>query len=172
MPDRPYYCYKDTAWHLTGTVEPDTHITTDNADISLIIDRNNQPHICYQFETNDSSGIKYAKGDIVEIDEKNNDINNNTVSSVLEVFPNPFTNKIRIKINDVEYKFKPSFCSLTIYNSIGEVIRNIPNIQTTDNTVWMRNDEKGFLLPAGIYFIKLKYANEEYFKKIINIKKK
>ncbi len=96
-----------------------------------------------------------------------------TQSLGLDIYPNPFREKTEIRCQipdarcqmpDAGYQISDysSSATLKIYDATGRLVRSFP--LTTDycvlNTlVWDGCDDSGRRVPAGIYFIELKYRN-------------
>ena len=89
---------------------------------------------------------------------------NNIESSILNVFPNPTSNKIIINFN-VD---KKSIMSLNIFDTNGKLVKQIENSKTINKSsqyfVLNLND---FNLSAGTYYIKLNLNDKIITKKII-----
>lgn len=90
----------------------------------------------------------------------------NNVQQFISVYPNPFTDQIKIN-----YKlFSSEFVSISFYNSIGQEVANLPSrlqiggIQTQE---WDGKTNLGAPLPAGIYTYKLKIGLTQHSGKII-----
>ncbi|OPX17558.1 hypothetical protein BXT86_05865, partial [candidate division WOR-3 bacterium 4484_100] len=166
----PHYCYKDSIWHLCGPIEPDTLDLDVEADISIAIDGNNQPNICYKFEelmqTPIRGGFKYAKGTFVGIDE---DRKNKKPEIGFALFPNPGLRGITI-----EYFIDVlSRVELVVYDVSGKRVKTLIDKKVGAGKYkksWDGRDEKENLVPAGVYFVRLFTDKETWVKKVVLIK--
>jgi|Deesub1362A_J573_1020465.scaffolds.fasta_scaffold00942_9 hypothetical protein len=100
------------------------------------------------------------------VGETYNEVNLN----IRNFYPNPFTSKTVL----IYYIPRKSKVVLNIYNVSGEKVRTLVNkLQTSGEkyVVWYGKDDKGKILPSGVYFYKLK--NDFFIKrgKIIFMKK-
>jgi len=89
-----------------------------------------------------------------------------SVSSV-NVYPNPFREKIQIRymMQDTGYKIRDLF--IKIFNVLGkEVIYEVKWNKVKDETV--KIDTKS--LPSGVYFVCIEVGNERVFKKAVKLK--
>ena len=175
----PRYCYKDGYWHLCGPVELDTLLLWNEADISLMLDDNNQPHVSYKFAqyiSQDINGIKYAKGKIVGIEERENGIPKSEFK--LQIFPNPFYDKIDINwqmknggYDDTRHLVRniPEIC---IYDVTGSLIKRFDYamLNKADHIVWNGYDNDRRRVPSGVYFIQLQVRDRFIVRKIIKLK--
>ena len=89
-----------------------------------------------------------------------------SVSSV-NVYPNPFREKIQIRymMQDTGYKIRDLF--IKIFNVLGkEVFYKVKRNKVKDETV--KIDTKS--LPSGVYFVCIEAGNERVFKKAVKLK--
>lgn len=97
--------------------------------------------------------------DLVDIDEQ--------ASSQLShtIFPNPFTNQVRIRIDAPE----TAAVKLSFYNVNGKLVRNLTIQASTENMefIWDGKDEKGKQLPNGYYFYKLQTGENSVSGKVL-----
>ncbi len=89
----------------------------------------------------------------------------------ISVFPNPFSNRMQIKlqINNIELKKT----SLAIYDVTGKLIITflLPEIPTLLPTVvWDGKDNMGKQIQAGVYFIQFRSGNHCTSKKVVLIR--
>jgi endoglucanase len=86
-------------------------------------------------------------------------------SDVLEIFPNPASNSVIIKIKDNNKNF-----SLSIADLNGKIVKELiteSDNQPKNSFAWDRTDSLGKRLPPGIYFCRLKNLQGIISKKII-----
>jgi hypothetical protein len=84
-------------------------------------------------------------------------------------YPNPFNPSTKITYSIP----KLSFVKLEIYNSIGQLARNLVNsLQSAGNyeAEWDGRDNSGHLLTSGLYFYSLKSENFAFTQKMILLK--
>lgn len=92
----------------------------------------------------------------------------------LDVSPNPFchTTNIRYSILDTRYLIQEQ--SLVIYDATGRVVRRfnpVSSIKDQGSAVsWDGRDNRGKLVPHGVYFIDLRQGHEHLSEKILFIK--
>lgn len=151
------YCYKDTIWHLCGPVDPDSDNTLEG--ISLSLDSNANPHICYE-----AGFLKYGKGTFVGIEEEEKTKKPRTESQKLKVYPNPTQQSLQIEYtisgqNEVE---------LSIYDITGARIKLIKQKKFLSGYHQEKIDTKN--LANGVYFIILTQGDEKISKKFLLIK--
>ena len=86
------------------------------------------------------------------------------------IYPNPFNNVTQISFITNLNKIK----ELIIYDALGATIRNFSiksNSNTKNSTFWDGKNEKGNVMPAGIYFIHLIDDNRTVsIKKVLYLK--
>ena len=84
-------------------------------------------------------------------------------------YPNPFNPLTNIRFDVVEN----SHVSITIFNLVGQKVSTLIN-QTMDtgsyNIIWRGMDDKGFLLPSGMYFYEMKTPSYHSIKKLVLVK--
>lgn len=85
-------------------------------------------------------------------------INENTTTSEITLFPNPFINNIRFSFKDKQERL------ITIYDAAGTRIRRIT---IKESYLWNGTDNKGSLLPKGIYFVRIENESDRLTRKII-----
>ncbi|UCG93248.1 MAG: T9SS type A sorting domain-containing protein, partial [candidate division WOR-3 bacterium] len=91
----------------------------------------------------------------------------------LEIYPNPFSNrtKIRYIIQDAGYTIEE--ISMNIYDAAGRLVKSFPR-STLDalrrtHITWQGDDDFGRPVPAGVYFVQLKDGKISLGKKIIKL---
>jgi len=160
----PRYCYKDTIWHICGPVEPDTLEFHVDADLDLVFDNNDQPHISYKFVQVDSqfmSGFKYAKGTFVGVEEYESGKIKKELE--LQIFPNPCPGLLNI-----EYVLqKPGVAEISIYDVTGARKKSIQHEGQPSGWYQEKVDTKE--LVSGVYFIVLRQGNDKVSKKFLVI---
>ncbi len=92
----------------------------------------------------------------------------------LEVYPNPFKNRLDIRywIQDTGYRIEKGLASIVIYDVSGRIIKqfNHLTIQPFSQVVWFGTDNYGRQLPPGVYFVVLKTNSFVTIKKVIKLK--
>lgn|GEM_PF-875516 len=157
----PSYCYKEgNTWHLCGWVEPDPECLT-LADISFSFDHNYQPHVAYQFSKSNKLGIKYAKGTFVGVEDE---LTASARIFLLEISPNPFHDRLRIKLKMGDWKWNPEAISLRIFDASGRPVRQFDHL-VSNQFFW---DGKKF--PPGVYFVHLSTPNGSETRKALLLK--
>jgi hypothetical protein len=150
---------------MCGSVEPDTLEFHVNADLNLVFDSNNRPHISYKFvriDGRDIVGLKYAKGTFVGVEEYESGKIEKELE--LQVFPNPTTRRVNIQYtisvqSDIE---------LIIYDVTGARKKSIQHEAQPSGWYQEKLDTRN--LPSGVYFIVLKQGNEKVSKKFLLIR--
>lgn len=88
----------------------------------------------------------------------------------LEFSPSPFRGKVRFLIS---VPSSTSMSTLTILNSVGEVVRrfSIPEGEAqTHHIVWQGKNDNGRNVPAGVYFVHLKTPGSSESGKVVFLK--
>uniref|UniRef100_A0A7V3RGX4 T9SS type A sorting domain-containing protein n=1 Tax=candidate division WOR-3 bacterium TaxID=2052148 RepID=A0A7V3RGX4_UNCW3 len=94
----------------------------------------------------------------------------------LEVYPNPFHKNLTIKLQIPKQKgasSQKSVASIKIYDISGRLVKSFS--LTTDNCVlgtivWDGTDDSGYILPSGVYFIRLQVVDKCILKKAVKLK--
>jgi len=90
-----------------------------------------------------------------------------------KVWPNPLSSGQEINFSlKGNYKENNTHLSLRLYNVSGELVKTIPGsrIRANSQFIWNRRDQKGNMLPAGIYVAKLKVGNKTFKEKFTLLK--
>lgn len=168
------------AVNLQWTTENEINIShfviekaNEYGDFELLEVVNSKGHIerssSYQlFDKDLGHGTFYYRLKIVDLDKtyvytpiQQVTIEANTTSMVL--FPNPTYDNLNVTINNLETDFQIQLMDIT-----GKVISNWGQEIIDENDVFKHSiNLKNY--PAGIYFIKLKTAREEFIQKILKI---
>ena len=94
---------------------------------------------------------------------------NSTETQLFQNFPNPFNNQTLIKYSLPE----KSIVSISIYNSIGKLVRTMESVEKEKGTYfeyWDARDDTGQVLPSGVYFCKLVTNSSVLSKKMLFLK--
>lgn len=75
------------------------------------------------------------------------------------IYPNPFTNKINLKVENANEKY-----SISIYSMKGSLVYQKENISVNTNSIEINNLE---YLSKGIYLCKVSSKSNQYFQKLI-----
>jgi flagellar hook assembly protein FlgD len=96
----------------------------------------------------------------------------------LEVYPNPFKNRldIRWQITDTQMqdaRSKNQDISLKIYDVAGRLIKDFnlsSNInRLTSPITWQGDDDMGRYVSSGVYFVKFEHNRQSRIEKIVKI---
>ena len=106
----------------------------------------------------------------IDTNEINTSISNNYYESKedLRIYPNPFNNVLEINLKLDKY----TFCDLTLYNHIGELIFN-KKLSTNKSNIFsykINLKESNLSLENGFYICEIKTPTDSYRKKIIHLK--
>jgi hypothetical protein len=83
-------------------------------------------------------------------------------SGMVDVYPNPVTGTAILTFNLPENGF-----SFGIYNSRGKMIRTIKPGKGTSSITWHPAGYSGNRLPSGVYFIRARIDNRNFFKRFL-----
>ena len=85
----------------------------------------------------------------------------------LEMYPNPFS-----KLTEIRYQTTDDRLQIKIYNISGGLVRqwDYKTIRLSDCVVWDGRDDKGEVLPSGVYFCKLRCEENTQIRKILIIR--
>ncbi|KPJ71310.1 hypothetical protein AMJ52_08715 [candidate division TA06 bacterium DG_78] len=84
----------------------------------------------------------------------------------IDIYPNPFTNTTHITYSLPA----PREVKITVYNTIGQEVSTLVNDTKEGGTyelVWSGIDNKGFILPKGVYLLKIETNRTNTVKKVI-----
>jgi flagellar hook assembly protein FlgD len=84
-------------------------------------------------------------------------------SYAIDIYPNPFTEKIEISLN-IGYRAKN--IELKIYDVSGKLIKQFRDISDQKIT-WSGIDDSGKKVPAGIYFIEVTDGGVQLTRKVV-----
>ena len=124
-----------------------------------------------QFVTGDILEIKYANPlSLSDVYTFSTDMTGNsgaeiidTTYDLLQNYPNPFNAQTTIRFRIVE--LQP--VTLTIYNLLGEVVREFHTGESQLDVDWDGTDMDGRLLSSGVYFCRMVAGNFEKVRKMI-----
>jgi hypothetical protein len=106
-----------------------------------------------------------------EVEEENRKLGIKNLE--LRIFPNPFSHKVNIYVMGAQAHRCTGAQEIKIYDVAGRAVRSlsIPHSKfPIPNYSWDGRDEKGRLLPAGVYFVRVMSGEFEKTKKILKIK--
>jgi hypothetical protein len=99
---------------------------------------------------------------------------NITIPFQIEVYPNPFSNRINIGYTIQGSRYRIEEFSLKVYDVSGRLIKtfSLPTAYSPLPTVvsWDGTDQAGQKLPAGVYFCQFWCNNEKEIKKLIMVR--
>ncbi|MBN1998430.1 T9SS type A sorting domain-containing protein [candidate division KSB1 bacterium] len=126
----------------------------------------------YKLKQLDTDGLYHNYGPISINVKKKINLNDKTEDFSLNgTYPNPFNSVTQIEI--VNHHHTDAYLNIFIYNVIGVVIRNIENylIKAGYNQfIWDGRDDKGVLVPSGVYFVDVISKSGQIFtKKMLKI---
>jgi len=101
------------------------------------------------------------------VEEKNSPYHKS--EAYISVYPTPFAHLIEIRWRISEEE--KGHAILKIYNSIGRVVKTFYKAQNQGygiyKVIWNGRNDKGHLLPNGVYFCEIKIGTKQYIKKIV-----
>jgi hypothetical protein len=147
-----FYVWQTLTGNQTGSSIRVTNDLDGNGLNEIVISGNNQTRI-YEYEpgsvTEEASQAQEGK---------------------LKVFPNPFTEELKIEYHASEPRHR---ISLKLYDVSGRIVKILYDcIADGGNTLtWHGDDETGKIIPAGIYFLRVENTatNETFCRKILKI---
>ena len=91
-------------------------------------------------------------------------------SLLLEVYPNPFGERVNIRWKIGDGRWKPEDISLKIYDATGRLVKEF--IPPTASTVisWDGRDESGRKVRSGVYFLKFEAGDHRTTEKLLLVK--
>jgi len=120
----------------------------------IIISGNNQTRI-----------YEYEPGRVEEVKEETQGVR-------LEVYPEPFKDRLYIKYQNSSIEDKTKDVKLKIYDVTGQLVRKFDDL--TNNTfnliTWNGCDNSGKKLPSGVYFLKFEAGTFRETKKLLLIR--
>ena len=162
MPNRPYYCYKDSIWHLCGPIEVDTYTVTIDEDIALKVDNNNGIHAAYSCQRNNMRAIKYAKREPIGVEESKR--KNSCLNFDFHIYPVPIKNFLLLEY----YIPITGEIKLSIYDITGSKVKSIKQHISTPG--WYKKRIDMHNLSSGVYFVKLDVDDPSIVRKAIFLK--
>lgn len=90
-----------------------------------------------------------------------------SIKEYLKIKPNPFRDKITINLGIYDVGYKMNETSLNIYDISGKLVKSFP-LPTV--VTWDGKDDRGRVLPQGIYFLELKSKHYNISRKLVKIK--
>ncbi len=92
------------------------------------------------------------------------------LNSVFQAYPNPFTNRLDIRLTPGLNNNLFNWIDLHIYDVDGRLIKTFALTPQISHLIWSGVDEQGTPLPPGLYFIVLRAKNQTLLtKKIIKM---
>ncbi|MDZ7725148.1 MAG: T9SS type A sorting domain-containing protein [candidate division KSB1 bacterium] len=120
----------------------------------------------YSFRNGVINDIAYP--DLVtSVDSKNKPKHDAISRSMLSVYPNPFNSSARIALNmpRAEGRIDPE---IYICDIRGRKVKTFSITQATSAEInWNGIDERGIILPSGVYFVVLNFNNKQVTKKVV-----
>lgn len=166
------YEWKNRFWER-DTVLPDTFSTSLSKNfLSGNVNNIHGPLVIGKARNDDTTRMYYAPKmgkSLLEITYEPEGIAEGDYSSNrgiwgISLYPNPFTQEIKIEWQGAAMG-KPF--NLEIYNAIGRKVKSFPQGVKTHSIVWDGKDNKGNLLPSGIYFCKFQAGGKSFMKKVV-----
>ena len=106
---------------------------------------------------------------ITAIDSENNNLGIPQNYNLSQNYPNPFNESTIIEFSVPETQY----VALTIYNILGQKVRNLVEAEFSPNAYsirWDGQDNDGHSLASGVYFYQLKYGDYYSTKKLLLLK--
>ncbi|MEO0228207.1 MAG: T9SS type A sorting domain-containing protein [candidate division WOR-3 bacterium] len=94
----------------------------------------------------------------------------------LEVYPNPFSNRINIRLRAHDSRYRMANFSLKIYDIPGRVVKDLTNnlvsciLHHSSTIFWDGTDDFGRKLPSGVYFVRMQAEDYKETKKVMLLK--
>lgn len=111
-----------------------------------------------------NGGTTWYIANVYGIEEPSDKMTNLNQNSLVRVNPNPFYNQITINIPT--QNLNDNVCQ--IYDIMGNLVRTI-NV-TTPSIIWNGKDMHSRYVPAGVYFIKVEFANRSSITPVIFVR--
>ncbi|RKX68936.1 hypothetical protein DRP53_09650 [candidate division WOR-3 bacterium] len=186
--NRIYALWQDSrtgSWDIFFTMSEDGGVTwsedimvNDSAYVdspqmvpSLCLEENGNPCVVwsdYRGPTN--SHIYFDKGEIVGVEEV---VFHPPFESplLLEIFPNPFHDRVNIRWRIEDGRWKPEDISLRIYDATGRLVKEFipPTAYSSVPTVisWDGRDDSGRKVRCGVYFVRLETGDRKFTRKAL-----
>ena len=162
----------------TGTWETDLQLTftTDGSyEPQVATDMNNLVYITwYDYRCGTGQEEVYVKQSLpTGIQEDNSDITLN-LSNNISVYPNPFSDRLEIRLRIEDVGCKMDNISLNIYDVSGRLIKSfqLPTAYSLLPTVfkWDGRDIDGKRVSGGVYFLKLRAGEYNTTSKLLKMR--
>lgn len=162
----------------TGTWETDLQLTftTDGSyEPQVATDMNNLVYITwYDYRCGTGQEEVYVKQSLpTGIQEDNSDITLN-LSNNISVYPNPFSDRLEIRLRIEDVGCKMDNISLNIYDVSGRLIKSfqLPTAYSLLPTVfkWDGRDIDGKRVSGGVYFLKLRAGKYNTTSKLLKMR--
>ena len=115
--------------------------------------------------------VYFAAGQYVGIKEQ---VCKKKLRDVVQLFPNPFRQmtEIRWQMPDGADSRQKPVVSIKIYDISGRMVKqfDFTTIGLSNQIIWNGKDDRGHLVPSGIYFIKVETENRYLVKKVVKMK--
>ena len=103
------------------------------------------------------------------------EIAENTNKNILIVWPNPFRERLNIKLQMPNCKFQKerSQINLSVYDATGRWVRSFcitPDASRTAHLSWDGTNDRGQILPGGVYLIKLMHDGHSEVRSVLGIR--
>jgi flagellar hook assembly protein FlgD len=88
-------------------------------------------------------------------------------------FPNPFNPSTRVRFDIPDNEGSSVKASLVIYNTLGQIVKTIFQGYSETGSyefLWLGDNEKGDIVPNGIYYVMLKTEKYQQSRKLILMK--
>jgi len=114
--------------------------------------------------------VKYAPYAGISEDEGPELLSNNPV--LCNIYPNPFSDRVEIKLMIEDEKWKIEDISLRIYDVTGRCIRNFPisNFQFPIRVSWDGRNNAGEKVTSGVYFLRFNAGDYKETKQLLLLK--
>lgn len=137
-------------------------------------------HVAWRDRRVYPSEIYYRRGTRLPVDIKERKITSSKTLTNIRAFPNPFSTFTTITLNissaqvNRSTRAQDETIELKVYNMSGRLVKDfsLPTNHSALSTAvsWGGKDKNGSLLPAGIYFCKIKAGRKTYIKKLIKLR--
>jgi len=163
------YEWKEGVWKR-DTVLPDTFLSLSKILLSSMAGDRYSSLIIGKARNDDTNRIYYAPAmgkSLLEITWEKEGIEESSDSAKenilrFSLYPNPFSQKIKI-----EWQGRVNPLSLEIYNAIGQKVKSFNGELKTPRVIWDGKDNKGNILPNGVYFCRFQTGGKSSMKKVV-----